>query len=464
MPPKLDITEISLRQSPLFDSWCKTREHKSLIRSFGHRFRDGRWEGDEDTSDFHVYRELEAPSFAASRTLLASPNYVVPGSSDPFGYELQPYQWKPALTRSAYSVPFQGENYDVDKELPLIEDPPTGDFILGLNAQGTNFIRRARPGNPVVHIGQYLIELRQLPTLPHFLLQRAKRFKDLGSEYLNVEFGWRPFISDLLKIHDFTKKVSRRISWLIAHNGNSIRRRDDKKVTTHSSLICEGSLDVPFGDLSDPSIGGNPLMDGYHFCGPFGGVVTYPGFGGQTDYRLSTSLIETEWNVGTFSYYVPNIGSNEWSERAVRCLYDANVTPAVIYSVIPWTWLIDWFANVGDIVSNANTNAVDNETLTNCFAMYLKEEYTVVEVSSHWDQVDATSIPGSSFFLPAGDASVSHTVYRSSKLRHQASPFGFGLKRAEFTARQLAILAALLTARSGAIKDLASWLGHAKKR
>jgi hypothetical protein len=457
MALKYDNSEFSMRQSAAYDSWCRTRDHKALLRSTGHLFRDGRYLQDDD--DFHVYWEIEHPAFGEQLTFTGHPSYLVPGSGDPFGYEQVPITWKPAISRSVESIAFDPTAY---KTLPDIVDPDFADFTLGLNAQGTAFIVKNRPGNPQVHLGQYMVELRELPSLPMFLQRRAKVFRDLGSEYLNIEFGWLPFIGDLQKIHQFSTKVPKVLAQLVRDNGLKVRRRSKKRVTTESSLLCEGTLSVPFGDLSDTSIGGDALMDGYHFCGPFGGLVTYPNFPGQADYRLSSTEYGTEWECGTFRYFVPDIGSSQWTNRAIKILYGGDPSPSTIWSVIPWTWLIDWFANVGDILSNLTSNAVDNETLENAYAMYTKTVYDVVELSAHWDEVDASSLPGTCFFLPNGSVGLTHTVSRVNKFRHQASPFGFGLKRADFTARQLAILAALLTSkakpnRRGSVEQILSY-------
>jgi len=450
MPEKHDETNYSVRQTDAYDSWCRLREHKALLRSLGHRVRDGSW--DENDPGFHVYNEVEDPAFVSLRTFRCHPSYTKSADADPFGFSRVDCNWKPAISRSVESVRFDPSTYH---QLPPIEFPLYEDFVLNLNAQGTDFIVKNRPGNPLVSLGQYIIELRELPQVPHFLRTTKHQISDIGSEYLNVEFGWKPLIKDLMKIHDLQFKIARKINDLVKNNGIPVRRRSKKVVSTDSFIVREGSLSIPFGDLSDPSIGGHSDLKDYTLCGPFGGLVTYPNWSGQADYRLSRTTYETVWNCGTFKYYVPDIGSNQWTERAIKALYGTDLTPSLLYSVYPWTWLTDWFINVGDIISNLSKNAVDNETLTNCYSMYTKTVYDVVDVSVHWDEVNADSLPGVGFFLPAGSDTLKHTIARVNKLRHQSSPFGFGLKRGDFSATQLAILAALAVSR---IDSARSWL------
>lgn len=434
MVPAHKISAYSLRQSGWGDSWCMQRDYSALLLSTGHPFKDGRWTGQDD-DNFHVYKEMERPALGAPASVWAFP------PNDPEATVLTEFRWKPALSRTYDSVLLPDSTLD----LPVIVDPDFGDLALYLNAQGTAFIRRARPGNPAVSVGQYLVELRELPSIPHFLKPKAKRFCDLGSEYLNVEFGWTPFVKDLLKIHDLQKSLDKKLKQLVRDNGLNIRRRDKQKVTTSSLTLAEGILEVPFGHLGDDLIGGTALLDGYHTIGPFGGGVP-ASVPGSVDYTLTEEQTLTEWNCGTFRYYVPNIGSSEWTEKAVKTLYGANLSPQTLYAVYPWTWLADWFFNVGDILSNLETNAVSNETLTNAYSMFTKQVDRKVNARIQWFDWDRTD--SGPFVLPAGSAELVHTISRVNKTRRQASPFGFGLKRSEFTPSQWAILGALAASKA----------------
>jgi len=123
----------------------------------------------------------------------------------------------------------------------------------------------------------------------------------------------------------------------------------------------------------------------------------------------------------------------------------------LLYSVLPWSWLVDWFANVGDILDNMSSNAVDNETLTNAYSMRTVEDLETVDIRVSWDDYDQPSsgFPELAVFIPGGSDTYSASFRKTNKLRYQASPFGFGLKFGDFTRRQLAILAALSTHHKG---------------
>jgi hypothetical protein len=343
---------------------------------------------------------------------------------------------------------YYGSSADV--QLPPVVESDFGDIVLGLNARGTSFIVKNRPGNPVLSAGQFLAELRELPQIPHFLRSGAKRFKDLGSEYLNVEFGWKPFVKDVVALFNGQQRIQAALKKLVKDNGLSVKRRSKKEfVLDGPVVVCEGSLSKPFAHLGDVSIGGNTELDGYYVGGPTGCAdLDLYSFTGQCDYKFQRTVTTMSWQCGTFRYYVPDIGSDRWTERAKIALSGSNLTPSLLYEVVPWTWLIDWFANVGDIVSNLSSNAVDNETLTNAYSMESQETLFEVYVSTSWDELETFPF-GSHFFVPSGSASPYYFRKEGYKARHQASPYGFGIPPESFTARQWAILAALGLTRSG---------------
>jgi hypothetical protein len=335
---------------------------------------------------------------------------------------------------------------------PDTVDPPFEDMALSLNAEGTSFIRRYRPGNPALNLGQFIIELRDLPRIPIFLERRAKAFKDLGSEYLNIEFGWKPFIKDCLGVYQLQKTIKDRYDRLIRDNGLTVRKRTKKVESTDTTVNAEGTLSVPFGHLGDLSKGGAEELEGVFVVGPFPYFDPNSAFTGSSEYIAKTETKTVVWSRGDFRYYVPDIGSDQWTGKFIATMFGAIPTPSQLYSVFPWTWLIDWFSNVGDIVSNLSANAVENETLTNCFTMRREIETRSVAISCRWDELNFAPFEESNgtdvhAFIPSGTDRMTYVVDTEAKYRQQASPYGFGIPKESFSARQWAILAALAVSR-----------------
>jgi len=309
------------------------------------------------------------------------------------------------------------------------------------NAYATGF-RKARPGNPVADLGQFIGELRDLPTVPKAFLRLAPRlaaggltglakglmkecldFRNLGSEYLNIVFGWRPFVNDLKKCFALQQTIGKKLAQLVNENGKTIRRR----ATIYSNTSTEAG---PY----------NAKAYAYPFYGVCGAPPNYyPGATYVTDMIKTTERV---WFSGRFRYYVPNIGSPQWTRRAVEALYGVNPTPHVLWELMPWSWLIDWFANVGDVISNSCDNAVDNLTCLHSHVMRSVEVNRTISVQTSCFG-RGTSM-GDYWYAPSFDGTFVYQEVTTTKSRvGGGNPFGLGVKPGSLTGYQLGILAAL---------------------
>lgn len=303
-----------------------------------------------------------------------------------------------------------------------------------LTPYGTKGWARARPGNQSANAFQFIYELHKLPTapllgsprdrilagglkgLPGRLLSRAASFRGLGSEYLNIVFGWAPFVRDLQEMYTLMGEIDQKIAKLRRNNGRNNKRERtlvDSLTVTSSQTTNNG----PFAYLYP-----TPVVIG----------------GGSTTKTVTTTVSERIWFEGNFRYYVPNIGTQQWEKRAKRYLFGGGITPVNVWKVLPWSWLIDWFSNASDLFSNLSQNSVDNEVATYAYVMRTYRIKTVTTVRTSWGARSGS--PGT---YPAGDATASLTEETETKSRVVATPYGFGLTPSELTPYRAAILAAL---------------------
>ena len=98
-------------------------------------------------------------------------------------------------------------------------------------------------------------------------------------------------------------------------------------------------------------------------------------------------------------------------------------TPAVIWNSLPWTWLIDWFTNVGDILDNITASQTER-----CVAQYLYIMGTTTR-EYEWHGTDGWYTCGAK-----------HEFV--SKVRDVAHPYGLAFG-SNLTPLQMSILAAL---------------------
>lgn len=279
---------------------------------------------------------------------------------------------------------------------------------------------RFRPGRPSASLAQFIAELRDLPRM---LRTTAKFFSDLwrsmggsrtsfspksvADHWLNTQFGWLPFISDLKKMYKTYKSLDTILSQLIRDNNRWIRRRGTVKKDESYEIWRSQSTTAHF-----------PILTTYLY---------QPG--GTGSHQIWQRKSQNIWFEGSFKYYIPKIGSVTWRESAIRQIYGLEITPSLVWELIPWSWLVDWFTNVGDVISNLCVpGPVEN----------LVSNYAYVMGDTQWTyDVDST------LRLSGGPYTDRWSIPLRRKHRCKASPFGFGLTSTDFSLRQWSILAAL---------------------
>lgn len=280
-----------------------------------------------------------------------------------------------------------------------------------ISSYGATAWNKFKPGKPEVDLAVALAELKDF----HSLFQiRLKNFKDLGNDYLNYQFGWLPFLSDVRRFWSLTQKLGQKLDELQRANGKWHLRRGTVKVDSAEYSRWETH------DNSKPCF--SPSLSSWLTSNP--------------DYKASgRSYYDRKiWFSGRFRYHIPDLDKSValWNVgtrvNVARKLYGLRITPATLWELMPWSWLIDWFSNAGDVISNISGGAVD------CVAKYAY----VMGTTSH------TSVQHCEATLAYG-AKISGVVSLEAvyKQRVAANPFGFGLTDSQLSARQIAILSAL---------------------
>lgn len=324
--------------------------------------------------------------------------------------------------------------------------PWSQEQVILQNHYATGY-KKARPGNPVAGLGQFILELKSLPQMPLRRLRKVSKnanfsdipkllrrelqdFRNLGSEYLNVVFGWKPFVKDLQEMYYLWHDIDRRMAQLVRENGKYIRRR--------STVLDETSSTFP------------QERQNYNYAYALVKGASANIFGGSSQWTKTGTTKEKVWFSGSFRYYIPDTSSSLWDARARLALFGALPTPELLWNVLPWSWLVDWFANVGDIVSNASMNAVDNLTTRYSFVMRQISKSTTWQVTTqHPAQNSGNGVTSVRREWPA----VSHTfntVYTEVAKQRTGggNPFGLNVQLSSLTGHQLGILAALGLSRS----------------
>lgn len=113
-------------------------------------------------------------------------------------------------------------------------------------------------------------------------------------------------------------------------------------------------------------------------------------------------------------------------------LFGVIPTPKTAWELTPFSWLLDWGGNFGDVITNVSQLGQDGLVLTYGYVMcHSKVTYDYV-----WKgRVYVGNIPT--------PTQVTNRVVIDVKQRQGANPYGLGWTTSELTPKQLSILAAL---------------------
>jgi len=281
---------------------------------------------------------------------------------------------------------------------------------------GATAIARVLPTNPCADITNFLGELRSdgLPGVKPHLFSREKYdfFRNLGDDYLNVEFGWKPFVADLLDFAGAAKNSEKILAQYVRDSGRGVRRQY-RFPPVESTVVS-----------TVPSQTVKPVLSSYIYRTNPSATIT------------KTTVTKREyWFSGCFVYYLDPgdtaMGRAKLHAQLAEKLFGAEITPESLWNLAPWSWAVDWVLNVGDVIHNLVAFQQDGLVMRYGYMMAqttITNTYTI-------------GFPG--FYIGEGPNAFSQTFGTIQKVRRKATPYGFGLTFSGFSLRQLAILAAL---------------------
>jgi hypothetical protein len=224
--------------------------------------------------------------------------------------------------------------------------------------------------------------------------------RNLSGYFLNYNFGWAPFISDLMKMINFTETV-------------------DKRLRELENLRNRGGLSRKLRYLSDNSTSSST-------------ATVESNMYSMTGKRTWTTTREI-WAVVK---WVPAPGLIKLGHQELRSKMrdvvlglDNAQQIANLWNALPWTWLIDWFADVGDYLQASNNSIA-----------YLSGGVNVMR-HTRTDLILSDMSPPSWVTLSGGRG------YLDEKARGISTPSPINATLPIVNGRQLSILAALNIAR-----------------
>lgn len=335
-------------------------------------------------------------------------------------------------------------NYFVGKGFPYYTPASSpGPSMANVRTDATQHISELNPFKTKASVLTSLLELARgdVPNIlkslrSHMTLisrMKASGIKDaskaLGSEYLNNVFGWSPIIRDVAAAFEVLLTLDQML-----FPEDDTRRRVQRVISQRGNLLTGN---VALTAMAPLSAGGTMVLrPGYHnwlettFPSFGGGVVpgTFPG-------TYSVSETYSLWTTARFNTAArPSATNNGNLDRMIELL-GLELTPEVLWELTPWTWLIDWFGNIGTVIGNLSTLGLSNTILN-----YAYSTARVETLSSIWCR---PTIVSSGTGVRSSTGNFLGTMIRDGKVRIAASPFGFGFTLGSLSSGQWAILAAL---------------------
>jgi hypothetical protein len=342
--------------------------------------------------------------------------YSASCSIDPGGVDLDlDVEWTPG-----WHYKFKGKQYAYLSSFTATDGSlPSPSTDSELDAMGSKLMARAIPTISSANVGQFLGELAKdgIPKIPllGLIRDRAHFFRDLSrngsNEYLNIQFGWRPFIRDLLDIADLVRNFDTRADTLFRNSGKIIHRSRLNYGDDLSTTITD--LGTSYGALAATT-----------WLFPTPGKLT----------KTQTTK-KTRWFSGSFMYYLPKPDWHGHSSlgsyiRAADALLGVSLTPDLVWKLAPWSWAIDWFTNAGSLIRNWSSFSSQS--------LLLHHGYMMENIITHSTyNLQGLGVRGH------GKINLTQDFVYETKSRRKATPYGFGLNPDSFTAFQWSIIGAL---------------------
>ncbi|DAD51382.1 maturation protein [ssRNA phage Gerhypos.4_1] len=403
-----------------------TKSGNGTLYSFGVRGHQSTWS--RGNPRHHVNQELDRRAKAGRLTRWQLNSYDGVRSMDVGGnFETTRHEYTDSHLEAAirgvngsfdyrYNGPVFAYTGNVGPTSPAWPKPPS-DLLNQMIAKGTTAIARTAPTNPSASTAQFLGELREgLPRLPGSSVVKRGGPGGVADEYVNVEFGIKPLISDLQNIWQASQTAEKRIAQLERDSGRLVRRR--------YSFPVERTVEGPIVK-SDPWLGYPGLRTGT-------AGSAYNGPTGKLYYERTLEV--RTWFSGAYTYLYPKGDSSldkmRRSASRLRAVYGLDLNPELFWELTPWSWAVDWVSNLGDVMTNISRFSRDG--------LVMRWGY----VMCTWKCTDTYTLVGQSF-RGVGAPTLTQSFTTTVKKRVKATPYGFGLDLGGLSTRQWAILGAL---------------------
>jgi hypothetical protein len=191
----------------------------------------------------------------------------------------------------------------------------------------TKALANLNPSAPKVDLPLFLFEFKDFPAMLKNLgdvLGNKQHPRDIPEGYLAYSFGWAPLVSDLMKLLEIQKSIEDRKRYLRAlEGGTHIRRQLGSGVLQHVFLPDGFNMGVTNWTLTPIFVADVTIVEK------------------QKVWFTANAKLLTD---------LPAVSSPD--ELATVLSLGLVMSPSTLWNMVPWSWLIDYFFNIGDLLES----------------------------------------------------------------------------------------------------------------
>jgi hypothetical protein len=202
-------------------------------------------------------------------------------------------------------------------------------------------LARTNPNKSSIDVPVFVLELGDLPRMVRdwgrVLLKKPHKIasgKDLrtlprsvSQKYIEWTFGLDLLIRDVATLLDVQGQVDRKVK--------TLKRLGDPLATSSSAKVWSGRTSSAVTSQYATTLFQEHRMVHYR---------------NVTDFEC---WVSTKWKP---AIPLPT-SDHELRQRAFRLVYGLDISISTLWEAMPWSWLIDWFSDVGDVLA-ANRNSI----------------------------------------------------------------------------------------------------------
>lgn len=191
--------------------------------------------------------------------------------------------------------------------------------------------------------------------------------KDIAKSYLQYKFAWAPFISDIVSMYNALRNLEKRLSDLKKRAGKPQSRRYSTLVpgtTIPEIVLYQDYVGMPGGSVGD--------------------------FSPRAKIRVVRHASEGVYYHANmrYSYQLPpEVNGIHGQIKAYMDALGFRLNPAIVWNALPFTFLVDWFFNVGEVLGRFSVDNLQIKVGISEFCQSAKSTLSISAYASlNWQQ------------------------------------------------------------------------------